>query len=153
MLGDAVKKLVRVLSSSSTPNWDDVSYESCEAYTPVREGERAKVVKVTDGDTVCLAFNRDGGFVRMQCRLQRIDTPEIHSSDAHEKQLADEARTALQEIALDKVVVVSSIGHDKYGRVLGELTPVGKESTLSDAMLAHPSFCHAYDGGKKRSWS
>lgn len=143
--------MLRLIRSFSSTNWSDVTFDSCDKFTFAKEGERGKVVKVVDGDTVHVAFSRDGRFVRMPCRLPRIDTPEIHSRDEAEKTLAQRARDVLKDACLNKMVSVSHVEQDKYGRLLAEVTADG--TNLSDFMLAHADVCRGYDGGAKTSWS
>lgn len=127
-----------------------LTYESCKQFLALEEGDKVKIVKVYDGDTVTAAFIRNGIPVKFRCRLEGIDTPELHSSDAHEKALAVKARDALSALTLNKVVTVKSPSLEKYGRILCDLEVDGKSAC--DEMMALHDVCYAYDGGSKKQW-
>lgn len=120
---------------------------------------RAKVIGVYDGDTVTLAAYISGQAYKFRCRLARIDAPEMRSNvlltraqqDA-EKRAAILSRNALSSMALDRLVTVSHVKNEKWGRVLAELTVDGTDTTLSDRML-RLGMAIPYDGGPKNPWN
>lgn len=123
---------------------------------PIR---RAKVLDVYDGDTVTLGAFVAGRAYKFRCRLARIDAPEMRpdatrsraARDA-EKRAAKIARDALADMALDRLVTVSDVRNEKWGRVLAELTVDGDgDKTLSDRMLG-AGYALAYSGGTKVVW-
>ena len=70
----------------------------------------AFVTSVYDGDT--LTANLDLGMSitrKCNCRLVGLDTPEIKSKMAAEKQAAEKARDRVRELVLEKWVTVQSI--------------------------------------------
>jgi micrococcal nuclease len=83
----------------------------------VRGGE-ARVASVVDGDTVVLEDQR-------QVRLVGIQSPKLPLGRAHvEKQpFADEAKSALEDLVLNKIVKLSYGGRrmDRHGRALAHL--------------------------------
>ena len=109
-----------------------------------------EVVKIIDGDTVDITI--DLGFdisVLKRVRLAGIDAPEIHSKDAVEKQLGNEATARLTELLKDKKIVVETELTDsteKYGRVLGWFF-VDKNS-IND-QLVNEGYAWKYDGGTR----
>ena len=90
---------------------------------------KCKVMSVYDGDTITVATPSGdaGGSILMPCRIAGIDTPEMRSKSANEKELAVKARTRLIELLnfheedpdKDECVVAITFGKlDKYGRPL-----------------------------------
>jgi endonuclease YncB( thermonuclease family) len=72
----------------------------------------AKVVGVTDGDTVVIL---DGRNLQRRVRLEGIDAPESHQA------FGDRARQALAKKVFQKEVRAETCGTDKYGRTLAHL--------------------------------
>jgi endonuclease YncB( thermonuclease family) len=77
------------------------------------QGQQGLVVSVTDGDTLVLRMP-DGKPVTV--RLRDIDAPEICQP------WGPEARAALSELALNKLAILTPVGRDSYGRVVGRIT-------------------------------
>jgi endonuclease YncB( thermonuclease family) len=83
---------------------------------------RAKVCKVYDGDTcTCIFEYSDNKLYKFSVRLSEIDTPEIKSQNADEREKAVKARDYLRSRILDKIVSLECDGFDKYGRILGKI--------------------------------
>ena len=103
----------------------------------------ARVVDIYDGDSVHVVLNETGRFVRVKCRLSGIDTCEIRSRRAANKELAYAARDrlaalitggsadsfqgasrkAVRKVLADRPAILrAQCGHaDKYGRTLVKL--------------------------------
>jgi endonuclease YncB( thermonuclease family) len=124
-----------------------------------------KVVKVYDGDTLTIAaWMRNNGdavdeLYRFNVRLRGIDTPEMKTKNAAEKQLATAARDALAQMVFEKNVRLENIATDKYGRLLCDVfvddddNEDGNGVHVNAAMLAN-HHAVAYDGGKKKqAWA
>lgn len=83
-----------------------------------------KVIKVYDGDTFTLAaqlpYNSTITY-RFSIRINGIDSPEIKSTFAVEKQLAILSRDALSNLIMDKIVSLKNISIEKYGRILADV--------------------------------
>jgi endonuclease YncB( thermonuclease family) len=151
-MADSLRKKLSSLIKKRV-DWCDATFETCQRSLPCGEGEIAKVVRVVDGDSIYLAFERDGGFVKVLCRLRNIDTPELRSNDPYEKTKAQEARSALSQLCYGKMVRVSEVDLEKYGRLLASVTIANDKKTLSQTMLeSHPELCRKYDGGKREKW-
>ena len=88
------------------------------ALARLEQGERAKVVAVVDGDTVML----DDGW---QVRLVGIQAPKLPLERQNFKKwpLADEAKSALEALVLDRAVTLAYGGQrvDRHGRRLAHL--------------------------------
>lgn len=126
----------------------------CTQCLPITEGTRVKVLRVIDGDTLMLGMIRDAHTVKIGCRIIGIDTPEMHSRNAHEKQMALRAKQILESVAMGKLATVCKVGHDKFGRGLSDLRIDDGPASVSAFMLAQGSdLVHTYDGGTKVSWA
>jgi len=82
---------------------------------------QAKVVKVSDGDTVHVIFQYLNDFIKMKVRLIGCDTPELKSPDAMLKQKAQEAKEYLSNLVLGKIVLLKCVKFDNFTRILGNL--------------------------------
>lgn len=80
------------------------------------------VTHVTDGDSIWV--RAAGGGAPVEVRLQGIDAPEICQA------FGPEARDALAGRALRRQVAVNSRAHDKYQRVLGQVSVGGQDLGL-----------------------
>ncbi|MEJ0011292.1 MAG: thermonuclease family protein [Bauldia sp.] len=112
----------------------------------------ASVVEVIDGDTIAVKAKVWLGVeVSSRVRIRGIDTPELHSSCAAEKTMAEQARQRLAKIA-GGTVSLANVVDDKYGgRVDADVAnAVGVD--LKTAMLA-TGLAHPYDGkGARADW-
>ena len=111
-----------------------------------------KVIKVYDGDTITILSKvpglKNSQEYKFQIRLNRIDTPELRTKNMEEKEVAQEAQVALSNIILDKIVQLTVLKLDKYGRLLCEVYYNGL--CMNDWMLTK-HFAVEYDGGTKKS--
>lgn len=89
---------------------------------PITEG---MVVKVYDGDTITITTKMpgmtDSPVYKFSVRLNHIDTPELRTKDAEEKEMAKIARDALAERIMGKMVQLRDVKLEKYGRILCEV--------------------------------
>lgn len=99
---------------------------------PLPEQVPARVVRVVDGDTIeVMAFVWVGQAIRTKVRLAGINAPERGSGDR-----ADRATQRVQELTLNKDVVLEGVKNGKYaGRVVASVRlPDGRD--LEDTLLA-----------------
>ncbi len=123
--------------------WED----TVEWVFPITEGQ---VIKVYDGDTITIAARLpyDASPVyRLSVRLNGIDTPEIKSKNAEEKQVAKQARDYLASLILYQTVSLRNVQTEKYGRILADVY-LG-EVCLNERMVEQ-RFAVRYDGGTKQ---
>lgn len=84
---------------------------------------KGKILRVIDGDTIeaaiFLGFNIS---IKKKIRILGIDAPEIRSKDENERKKAFKAKKRLEELFVDKDLVIKSKGFDKYGRCLAYVT-------------------------------
>jgi endonuclease YncB( thermonuclease family) len=110
---------------------------------------RCKCVSVYDGDTIHIAAFTFNKPFKWKLRLRGIDTPELRTKNIQEKELGYEAKKALSDKILGKILWIEDIKYDKYGRLLG--TIYLDDENICDWMVAEG---HAikYDGGTKNKW-
>lgn len=136
-----------------------------------------KCVDVYDGDTIKVVFAVDGmdDVYRWNCRINRVDTPEIRTKNKKEKEFAKVVRDKLREKILNKLVIVDCLDFDKYGRLLAEIyhsesLQLEKDNSISNNFgkvineelkkncenisdfLIKNEYAKPYDGGKKTKW-
>jgi len=128
-----------------------IQYSDSQPFIPpITNGQ---VIKVYDGDTFTLAaylpYN-ESPLYRFSVRLRGIDTPEIKGGTEEEKSAAVLARTELSNMIMNKSVVLTNIGTEKYGRILADVYVEGVHVNqhMLDTKLALP-----YDGGLKIGFS
>jgi len=128
--------------------WED----TVEWVFPITEGQ---VIKVYDGDTITIAARLpyDASPVyRLSVRLNGIDTPEIKTKNAEEKEVAKQARDYLASLILYQTVSLRNVQTEKYGRILADVY-LG-EVCMNERMVEQ-RFAVRYDGGTKQkpiSW-
>lgn len=129
----------------------------------------AKIVSVYDGDTVSACVLVGGRPFKWSVRLAGIDTCELRTSVAREKEHALVAKKRVEELCLNKLVVLDCCGRktfDKYGRILARvmMVPRDAEDSLVDDfkekctrclndVLVEEKLAIVYDGtGKERAF-
>lgn len=113
----------------------------------------AKVISVYDGDTLNLSIDLGMGIsYNAKCRLEGLDTPELRSKDASERQAAATSKDSLLKLVEGKNLLVKSMTKpDKYGRLLVRIwTEDG--NCVNETMISGGGAL-PYDGGKKFSWA
>ena len=112
----------------------------------------SKIVRVYDGDT--FFANIDGwppliGKV-IGVRVAGIDTPELRTKSASEKQRAIEARALASKMLRGATVVeLCNIRRDKYFRILADVHVDGQN--LAEVLIRN-QLARPYDGGTKQIW-
>ena len=86
----------------------------------------------------------------MECRLGRVDTPELRTKNLIEKKYGYIVRDKLREKILNKVVTIICDDYDKYGRLLIDIEI---DNELISDWLINNDYAFRYDGGTKKSWS
>tara|TARA_B100001123_G_C15324332_1_gene1029009 strand:+ start:3225 stop:3650 length:426 start_codon:yes stop_codon:yes gene_type:complete len=129
-------------------NWNEVT-DSINELTLENQSHVGKVVSVYDGDTVKIVFPFHETLYKWNCRLSRIDTPELRTRNKLEKIFGYNVRNKLREKILNKVVTVKCGEFDKYGRLLTELY-IDDESV--NQWLIDNEYAFEYNGGTKKSW-
>jgi len=108
------------------------------------------VTNVYDGDTITVAAPLGGEWYRFSVRVKGVDTPELRSKCAKERDEAIVSRNYTRSACLHKHVVLTSHTKEKYGRVCANvILPSGRN--LASLLIAH-GFGTPYDGGRKSVW-
>ena len=123
--------------------------KSIQFVPPITEGE---VIHVYDGDTITIVSKLPydaSPLYRFSIRLAGIDCAEIKGKTEQEKELAQEAKCALQKLILNKVVLLKNLKTEKYGRVLAD---VYLGDLHVNQWLLDNKYAVQYSGGKKADW-
>ena len=138
-----------------------------------------KVVDIYDGDTCKVILLNDGKYMKFNCRLLGIDTPEMKPSASKPNreeeivaakkcrnrfiQLATNCNCSVDEINTKsqvlkqlmndntKVVRISCGPFDKYGRLLIKLFDMETSECVND-LLVKEGFARTYYGGTKEAY-
>lgn len=112
----------------------------------------ARVIRVVDGDTLIVrARIWLGQEIETAVRLDGIDTPELKSPCAAERELAGRARAAIAGLADGRRVMLRDVRYGKFaGRVLARIeTEAGQD--LATALLER-GLGRVYRGGRRVGW-
>lgn len=110
---------------------------------------------VVDGDTFDGEVTRWFERIIIRVRVAGIDTPELHSSCARERDAAKAARDAVAELLLgptssSRTITLEGVQPDKYsGRYLATVKVDGVP--LSDILIQR-GLGRAYFGGTRQPW-
>ena len=133
-------------------NWDEIT-DKTNMFTLEGETIRGKCVSVYDGDTIKCVFSIpntiNNQLYKWNCRLSRVDTPELRTKNIKEKEFGKKVRDKLREQILNKVIELKCGEFDKYGRLLVEIFYDNKN--INDWLIEN-GFAKQYDGGKKSIW-
>jgi micrococcal nuclease len=129
-------------------DWDSVDSKVKELSFKGEE-KLAKCVSVYDGDTVRVVFPIHKTLYKWNCRLNRIDTPELKTNNVLEQSFGYEVRDKIREKILNKMVIVKCDNFDKYGRLLAEIYIDGV--SINQWMIDN-KYAFEYDGGTKKKW-
>ena len=109
---------------------------------PIQDG---KVIKVYDGDTITIGVILYDIAYRFSVRLNGIDTPELKGPH---KDKAILARDDLSNLVMNKIVRLTNIGTEKYGRILAD---VYLGDVHINQWMKEKGHAVEYHGGKKES--
>ena len=91
----------------------------------------AKVISVTDGDTIIAAINLFKTLTRVRVRFLDVNTPEIRGA---EREQGLKYKKFVEDKIMNKLVVLETKGQDAFGRVLATIRLL--ESTSLNDQLA-----------------
>jgi endonuclease YncB( thermonuclease family) len=112
-----------------------VNYEENNKYI-------AEVINVVDGDTFDAVVSLGFGVIQVfRVRLDGVDTPEMST------QKGIIAREFLEDLILNKTIILFDAGKEKYGRARARVKLV--DGTDLTEKLIEQKIGIAYDGGKK----
>lgn len=112
---------------------------------------RAKVLRTVDGDTIIVGAFLLGRPMAIKCRCMGFNCAELRGKTEQERAAARDAHVFIDNMLLNKIVIVSFHGFDKYGgRYLAEIMfEDGKK--LSNTMIEH-GHAKSYNGKGKAKW-
>jgi micrococcal nuclease len=120
-------------------------------WTFIGQTKKAKVIDIYDGDTCTIAMWI--GFQRysFKLRLYGIDTPELRTKNAVEKEAGYKAKDYLCSLILNKKVkIVFADKEEKFGRLLGTIF-LGDKNI--NQMMISSGHAKEYLGGKKETFT
>lgn len=110
----------------------------------------AEIIRVIDGDTLLVeARPWPQQKVEVYVRIRGIDTAELRSPCASEREAGEAARIQLERLAATSpTVLLNRISGDKYfGRVVADVTLAEGQQPADHLLLV--GLAVSYDGGKK----
>ena len=129
-------------------NWEEID-DTIDELSLENQEKIGKVVSVYDGDTIKIVFPLHDKLFKWNCRLSRVDTPEIRTRNKLEKKYGYEVRDKLRDKILNKIIKIKCGEFDKYGRLL---TEVILDNENINQWLIDNDYAFEYDGGTKKSW-
>jgi endonuclease YncB( thermonuclease family) len=123
------------------------------------EIHRAKVLRVIDGDTVVVAFERRGEQVRYRIRFAKINAPEMKprlniSKEERDKIIAEakKSKAYVKDRIEGKIVTIQCVGFDNFGRLMANIYTDDDKESVNDAML-RLGLAVLYERAKKKTKS
>lgn len=112
----------------------------------------AELIRVIDGDSIVARIRIWlGQDIVTTVRLQGLDTAELKSRCAAEKELALAAKSRLEELIGNQRIEIYDIHRDKYGgRVLAHIRT--KDQGDVSQVLISENLARPYAGKKRGSW-
>jgi len=129
---------------------DKLTYEETPEIT--YDFNKAKVLKVYDGDTFTIGAYHLGKPIKFSVRLYGVDCPELKGPTAEE---GKKAKKFVEDLILDKIIKIEVLNNkvldgkkirEKYGRLLSKVYINGKD--LSEELIAM-GMAKRYFGGTK----
>jgi len=123
------------------------------AHAEIIEGPvRARVLRVIDGDSLLVeARIWLGQNIETNVRVLGIDAPELRARCDHERFLAHQSKSFVENRVAGKDVLLKRIQFGKFAnRVLAQVvTPDGEDL---GAVLIYAGLARHYEGGARRGW-
>jgi endonuclease YncB( thermonuclease family) len=140
---------------------------------------RAKIVDIYDGDTCKIVIDYDNKYIKYNCRLNGIDTPEIKpllsKINRHQEILnAYKAKNRLIQLSTNcnidinkklskiecinlidsnkKIIYIECFNFDKYGRLLVNIYENKNDKLSINQILVNEGYAKKYDGGTKNEF-
>jgi endonuclease YncB( thermonuclease family) len=132
---------------------DNINWKNTIEFIPAIVS--GKVIKVTDGDTICIAckipyepqMKESNQIYRFHIRLFGIDTPEMKSKNIEDRKIANLAKDFLTNLILNQIVFLKNLKKDKYGRIVANVYTKNNEN-ISELMV-EKKFAYSYFGKTK----
>jgi len=134
---------IKVLETKTKQNTVQFNFKNYEAI--------CKIIDVYDGDTCKGIFWFNDDYYIFTFRLLGIDTPELKSINAKEKEAGMISRDKLRSLILNKIVKIKCGDFDKYGRILVEIFEYTTDESINNVMLVG-GYGYKYDGKTKKKF-
>lgn len=135
--------ILAVIANFSTSYADDKCQHQKNAFACV------KYIKNYDADTITVNIPDLHPFLgeKMNIRVRGVDTPELRTKNACEKEKAKHAKKLVRNLLKDaKRIDLANIERGKYFRIVADVIIDGKNLT---SYLIKNGLGHPYDGGTK----
>tara|TARA_S200000501_G_C20725822_1_gene700547 strand:- start:107 stop:553 length:447 start_codon:yes stop_codon:yes gene_type:complete len=115
-----------------------------------------KVVDIYDGDTCTIIFKNNRKFQKYKVRMNGYDSPEMKPNKNIKNRStiiknAKNAKLALSNMILNKIVTIECGPWDKYGRLLGTIYIKYNNKQLNiNKWMIENNYGYVYNGGKKK---
>ncbi len=116
---------IRHYSNISPPDRKNVNIAK-EIITNIQPGDRFKVIRIFDGDTIEVK----GAGLTFKVRLVGIDTPETGRKNSKGQPYAQKAKQVLMDRIIGKHVRLKQYGTGGYNRILAEIFSGGRNINL-----------------------
>jgi endonuclease YncB( thermonuclease family) len=137
---------------------DELSENATFAKTYIFDNLKATglCVKVIDGDTIKCVIKYKDEYLKLTIRLDGIDTAEKNSKIETERKLSDRATNFTKLLLLNKLVDLTFLKIDKYGRHLCNVYQHGCKTVNGgnslSSQLIEAKLANSYSGGKKENF-
>lgn len=116
----------------------------------------AYVCDIYDGDTITCIFKYHDTYNKYKIRMLGYDSPEMKpSTDMNENKRnkiitdAKKAKAYLENLILNKWIILECGKFDKYGRILGKIKLDNSDKLYINELMVNNGFGIPYFGGKK----
>jgi micrococcal nuclease len=123
----------------------DRNVEEFEESNAMFKGEKFKVLKVYDGDTIKVT----GLDLTFKIRLVGIDSPETEYGKRPEQPYSEEAKSYLNNLLNNRTIAIKSYGEGGYNRQLAEVFVNGKNANLE---MIKAGLAEVYQGRRPKKF-
>lgn len=127
-------------------NINNINEKDCNFFVPpIKYG---KVIDVINGNTIMIAttLSYDETYYKFTIKIKNIICPNLKSNNDSERLCGIIAKDFLKDILLNKIVSISDISTDSYGKILAYLKT---DDLYINDLLINENLAIEYHGGKK----
>ena len=127
-------------------NINNISEKDCEYFLPpIKYG---KVIDIINGSTIMIAstLSYDDTYYKFIIKMKNIICPNIKSKNVNERLCGIIAKDFLKDILLNKIVSITNILSDSYGKILADV--IADDLHINN-LLINENLAIEYNGGKK----
>jgi endonuclease YncB( thermonuclease family) len=136
--------------------WKKTKLENCNPdlisfFTFRNTASKCKIISFYDGDTCDIIIEYKKELIKLKCRLNGIDTPELRSNNEIEKLASIRIKNYLSSLYENQILNVKIFDFDKYGRILIEL--FDNDGKSINQHLINTGMAYFYDGKTKKPFN